>query len=126
MANNYTELSCKLELEENQIEQAQSIVDRVCEEIENDPEEGYMGIEIMVKSDGIWFFSEEDGNPDTVERMVKALLEELEIDEPFCFSWSHTCSKPRLDEFGGGACSVKRGHESYWVDALSHVMNHKF
>jgi hypothetical protein len=122
MANNYCESSSKLYLKPEQLEQAWKIVARIESEFEDEDEP--LGVEIEVEDDGVWFYHDESINPDHMAVVVQALLDELEIDEPFCFSWSYTCSKPRIDEFGGGACALKRGQPAYWVDAMSLAQNH--
>ena len=118
MANNYLEYSAFLEIPSDKIEQARAIVARKIAKLEDDDEWGYCGTCADVEERGVWFHAEESGNTDHVEAIAKALLEELEIDNPFCCSWAYTCSKPRIDEFGGGAMVVRRGHETVWVDAL--------
>jgi len=118
MANNYCESSSKLSLENHHIAEARSIVDRMVVELSNGDEED-CGVVATVESDGVWFHADESINPEHVACIAQALLDELKIDEPFTFSWAYTCSKPRIDEFGGGACSVKRGEEPFYVDAMS-------
>jgi hypothetical protein len=120
MANNYLESSSFLKLPEEKIEQAKVIVDRVIKELEESEEE-YCGCNVKVESEGVWFGGDEYCNVEHVEQIAKALVEELEIDEPFFCSWAYTCSKPRVDEFGGGAFVVQRGKETYWIDAMNHV-----
>lgn len=120
MANNYCESSSKLRLKPEELEKAGLIVARVLGELEAEDE----GISVVavVEDDGVWFYHEESINPEHVVRIAQALLDELEIDEPFVFSWSYTCSKPRFDEFGGGACKIRRGRDPVWVDALGTAM----
>ena len=124
MANNYCESSSKLALPVEKLEKAKAIVARVTEEFEANPDEGYFGAEVQVEGAGVWFCHDESANPDHIETMAKTLLDELELDEPFVFSWSYTCSKPRLNEFGGGACVVQRGQPSMWFDAQSLAENY--
>ena len=119
MANNYLEYSAFLEVSADKIEQARAIVAREIAKLEADDEWGYCGTRADVESRGVWFHAEESGNTDHVEAIARALVEELEIDDPFCCSWAYTCSSPRIDEFGGGAMVVRRGHETVWVDALN-------
>ena len=119
MANNYLEYSAFLEIPPAKIEQAQAIVAREIAKLEADDEWGYCGTRADVESRGVWFHAEESGNTDHVEAIARALVEELELDEPFVCSWAYTCSSPRIDEFGGGAMVVRRGHETVWVDALN-------
>lgn len=122
MANNYCKLSSMLHLPEDKLEAARVIVARVMNEIENGDEDEDILVSIL--PDGVWFHTHESANPEQVETIAKALVEELGIEEPFYCSWAYTCSKPRIDEFGGGAFVVKRGMETHWVDAMSAV--HEF
>ena len=123
MANNYLEFSSFLNIPADKIERAREIVAREIAKLEDDDECGYCGTLAEVESEGVWFHVEESGNTDHVEAIARALLEELEMDEPFVCSWAYTCSKPRIDEFGGGAMVVRRGHETIWVDAMDSARN---
>ena len=118
MANNYCESSSRLPIPEDKMVRAEEIVDRIVRELE-DGDEGYCGADITTELDGVWFCHDESINPEHVEVVAKALVEELGIDEPFICSWSYTCSKPRLGEFGGGAFAVQKGRDTVWIDAAS-------
>ena len=127
MANNYTESSSFLAVPKEKLPEAQEIIARIIGELENEEEEGYCGCSAEVEGlegeqpCGVWFHGEESINVDHVEMIARELIERLELDEPFFCSWAFTCSKPRIDEFGGGAFVIKRGYETYWCDARSHV-----
>jgi hypothetical protein len=123
MANYYCEGSGVLELPKDKIEQAKEIIARVSEELEE--EDGFLGVDIVFEEEGIWFSHDESLTPSHVERIASCLLDELEIDEPFYFTWAETCSKPRVDSFSGGGFAVKRGHDSHRVHASS-VRDHVF
>ena len=118
MANNYQDTSSFLKLDEKHIEQAKVVIERCQQELMDDPDYGYCGVEAEVEKDGVWLYSEEWVNTDHLQYVARALLDEFEIDEPFIASWSYTCSKPRIDEFGGGAMVVQRGYKTYWCDAM--------
>jgi len=120
MANNYCEGSSFLEIPEDKIGKAQAIIDRVEKELEEDETYGYCGVQAEVEDKGVWFH-DESINPEHMAEVARALIEELEIDKPFYASWAYTCSKPRIDEFGGGAFAIVRGKETYWCDAMWHV-----
>jgi len=120
MANNYQESSSFLAVETEKLPEAKAIIARIAEELENGDEE-YCGCSAEVEPGGVWFYGQESINVDHVEAMARELIEQLEIDAPFFCSWSYTCSKPRIDEFGGGAFVIKRGYETYWCDARSQV-----
>ena len=118
MANNYCESSSKLVIEDSKkLAKANKIIDRVSKKIEE--REDYLGVVVDVEDGGVWFHYDESITPEHVEEIAKALIEELEINEPFYCSWSYTCSKPRIDEFGGGAFVIQRGKETFWVDAMN-------
>lgn len=123
MANNYTEFSSFMEISSNSIKKAQMIIDKAISEIESNDEN--VGCKVEIEEDGIWFgcyYGE--GNPEHVEIIARKLVEELRVNKPFFCSWAHTCSKPRVDEFGGGAFVIQRGKETFWCDALSTVTEH--
>lgn len=127
MANNCCESSSFMNLDADQIERAQEIVDAAIAEMrraEDEDNADPLGVVVEVRDDGVWFHYEESFNPDHAEMIARALVNGLEIDEPFYCSWAYTCSKPRIDEFGGGAFVLKRGYETYWCDAMNHVRNY--
>ena len=121
MANHYLEYSAFLEIPAGQMEKARTIVERESAKWGEDNDCG--GSCAEVEDRGVWFYAQEQGNTDHVEAIARALLEELEMDERFVCSWAYTCSKPRIDEFGGGAMVVRRGHETIWVDAMDSASN---
>jgi hypothetical protein len=123
MANNYCESSSMFYLEKNQVEEARKILKTVCMELENDPKKGYIGFETSFEPEGLWIHNFEI-DVEHVAILAERLVDELKIDKPFVFSWAYTCSSPRIDEFGGGACCVKRGEKTFWVDALSVATDH--
>jgi hypothetical protein len=75
-------------------------------------------VEIDEKRNMLWFHqSTENGNiiEDAVEPMARALVEGLEIDDPFLFEYAYTCSRHVCGQFGGGAFVIMRGFETFWV-----------
>jgi len=129
MANNYCELSSWMDIPREKQDKARKIIERVTKELEED-ESGFgecmVDVEVQVDEhrSGVWFHNDESANPEHVAEIARALVEELEIDEPFYCSWAYTCSKPRIDEFGGGAFAVKRGQDTFWIDARQAVEEH--
>jgi hypothetical protein len=121
MANNYTQSSSILEIPNDKLAQAVLIVERFKDELENS-EEGYVGFEASFECASLWI---RDGGEnfaaDHVMLLVQSLLDDLQIDAPFVFSWANTCSKPRVDEFNGGACLVRRGKDPIWCDPINEV-----
>lgn len=121
MANNYLEYSAFLEIPPGKLKRARKIIEYKIAKLKADDEWGYGATDVDVESKGVWFHAEESGDIDQVEAIARVLVEELEIDEPFVCSWAYTCSSPRIDEFGGGAMLIRRGHDTLWVDALESV-----
>ena len=120
MANNQVESASYLPLREDQIPLVQDIIDRVTVEIEADEDE-FLGCNVEVDAGGVYFNAEESCNVDHVAAIAKQVVEDLEINEPFFCSWAYTCSKPRVDQFGGGALVVRRGNDTQWIDAMGYV-----
>ncbi|MEB3214425.1 MAG: hypothetical protein VKL39_23965 [Leptolyngbyaceae bacterium] len=115
MANNYCESSSFIDIPDDKIDKAREILQKVREELEAS-EDGYAGFDAKIERGGAWIVHNESINPDHVESLVRALVEELDLP-PVVVSWSYTCSKPRIDEFGGGAFVVKKGFNTVWIDA---------
>lgn len=51
----------------------------------------------------LWIHSDEYGSPEHVIRFVLRCAADLKLGGLWGFTWSHSCSKPRIDAFGGGA-----------------------
>jgi hypothetical protein len=120
MADNYCQSSTLIEIEPGKIEQAKAVVHGVCEKLEGG-EDGYVGFMVDVEEKGVWIREEDSINHEHVESLIRALVEELQLDGIYVCSWAYTCSKQRVDEFGGGAFAVKKGKETVWIDAASEV-----
>lgn len=126
MADYFTQLSSRLDIPKGKEEKAQKIIDREIEAMYE--EDGYCTIVVQVVKElmscHVWFQEDESAETDQVEKIARALIEELEIDTPFICSFAYICSKPIIDSFGGGAFGIKRGQETYWKDAFGDVVNH--
>lgn len=66
----------------------------------------------------LWISSDEHGEPEHVITFVKACAEAFHMRGIWGFTWSLSCSKLRVDAFGGGAQVIELGmRESLaWVD----------
>jgi len=67
------------------------------------------------EGDNLWLYSEETFNPEALAAAVCEFQGRFRSQAPWSFEWAETCSKPRLDEFGGGACVCYRG-KAYWFN----------
>jgi len=124
MANHYSEMSAFVEIPAEKIESSKKIWERIIGEYEHYSGEHaageYHGFDYEYRS-GIWIHHEEYIDVESVIDCVQQFLDEAEIDIPFYGSWSYGCSKPRIDEFGGGAMCLRRDKPPVVIDAMSHV-----
>jgi hypothetical protein len=64
----------------------------------------------------LWIYSEDHGDPEQVIRFVLLCAEAFDLHGKWAFSWALTCSKPRLDGFGGGAHVIDLGRRATIAD----------
>jgi hypothetical protein len=61
--------------------------------------------ETEMDKDGIWIHSQY-GGIDAVCAFIRHLLQKFDPKGCVTFEWSHDCTKPRTDAFGGGAAII--------------------
>ena len=54
---------------------------------------------------GVWLHST-SGGVDAVCAFIQDLLQKFDPQGKLSFEWSHDCSKPRVDAYGGGAAFI--------------------
>lgn len=120
IANNYTQFSFAVSLDtDEEKEWAERAVAHVNQWEQGDdpdvagnefdaviPPDGYTFYDVEIDDDGLWFHADEAGDPDHVAQFVEEFLRRFRPDDHVGFSWADTCTKPRLDEFGGGAMVI--------------------
>lgn len=120
MANYYCTFSAFLAVPQHLMERAQFIINRQIWLLER-LDECFPECEVVPRDDGdahgFIIFAEEQGEPDHAAGLARAVIEGLELDTEFVASWAYTCSRTRVDAFGGGGVVVKRGYKDYYVDA---------
>jgi hypothetical protein len=57
----------------------------------------------------LWIHDDDHGDVESVIACVLRLAEELDLSGMWGFTYADTCSRPRLDAFGGGAHVVDLG-----------------
>ena len=125
MANNYVSGSCVLRFPSDKAHRAIEVAKRVIEEIDSsDDDDEYLGCDIEFSDSGIWFHEMENFNPESIAAIASAVIDDLELDDVFVFSWSYSCSKARVDGFGGGACSIAKGYPPLWINAYDEARKH--
>lgn len=132
MANYYNQFSFIIDVDTQEEVDffTKSIADAEDEEINEDAQHVCEFI-IEIQDDGkfrLWFCEEENGDIDTLGGIIAAYQQQFKCDEIVSFEWSSTCSRPRLDAFGGGAMVIHKGqvywHNTYnWICAKTKELN---
>ena len=91
-------------------------------DIEKSAEDETLGFdaahEPLLAEAGLFLSAEDDGNPEHVIAFALRCAEALKLHGRWGFAWALTCSRPRLDGFGGGAhlLDLDRRETIAWVD----------
>jgi len=107
MADYFTYFSCLFDTgSPDNIERAVALRDELAAELERD--EGHsLGFRMEADQNSwagtLWISSDDHGEPEHVITFVLRCAEALDLHGRWGFVWALTCSKPRLDGFGGGA-----------------------
>lgn len=107
MADYFTHFSCLLDVgtPENAA-RALDLYNRLSEDgaSEKPPSEGFL-ISIQPEYGGsqLWMRDDVTGDPERLIQFVKRCAVEFGLTDRWDFQYANTCSKPRLDGFGGGA-----------------------
>ena len=140
MANYYTKLSFSIELPPEAIRWALDLYERIGEvdgegavdELVSEgriPDDEFTAIvralnavdysfRVARESDGIWISHDENACPDVVAQFVQAILTKFDLTQTVTFEWAHTCSRPEVNAFGGGAARVTKGHIEMMTTAM--------
>ena len=121
MANNYCQFSAGIhDITPKEVAWIEAEAETLTEQVD-----GGMGFSLSFETDHknetkfLWLNSgDESGNPDSVISFVQSFLKEFRPNESFVITWADTCSKLRLDEFGGGAAFVT-AKGAKWVNTHS-------
>ena len=81
--------------------------------------DGYPCIEVVhdEKHGTVWVGSEDSGDVDYTADLTQAFLRRFALDLVVSFQWANTCSKPLVDEFGGGAVVISRRNADWFSTA---------
>lgn len=129
MADYYTHFSCLLDVGTPEI--AACAVDlylRLQEEDQDRDNPEWGGFDVSQVDDPgssrLWIHSEDGGDVENVVAFVLRCAEELDLSGMWGFVWSNSCSRPRIDAFGGGAVALDLGARKSigWLDA-THWLN---
>lgn len=98
---------------------ALALYEQLAEELEEDETIGFLAEADEPPTGGdLWLHSDESGEPEHVITFALRCAEAFGLTGIWGFRWSLSCSKPRLDGYGGGAQLLDLGkRESLeWVD----------
>jgi hypothetical protein len=101
MADSYTQFSTELHV--GSAENAEAAL-KLYEQLQY--EDGDSNFCCEVDGDRLWLYADEYGNPDHVATFVVKLARQVGLKGKWGFQWAYTCSRPILDEFGGGAIAI--------------------
>ena len=126
MADYYTQFSCILDV--GSAENA-ARADTILRELqgEADDEDSSLGFSMEPDPDtgpgALWIHDDESGEPEHVIKFVLRCAEALDLTGLWGFAWALSCSKPRLDAFGGGAQMIDLGKRcsTGWIDCNTWV-----
>jgi hypothetical protein len=126
MADYYTQFSCLFDVGAENLARTQEILRNL--EMDMDEQEcaslGFQAEPSPESGPGaLWIHSDEWGDPEHVIAFVRRCAAEFKLTGQWGFSWSYSCSKPRLDGFGGGAVVIdlEGRNEPEWIDASDFV-----
>jgi len=114
VADYFTQFSCALDV--GTPDKAATALDlflrlREEEEASDDPEVSGFALSMPdgPGSSVLWFHDDGQGDVEGVIRFVLRLAEELYLTGLWGFDYANTCSRPRLEAFGGGAHVIDLG-----------------
>lgn len=122
MADYFTHFSCILDVGSSEnVERALEIRDQHAARLDED---GGVELGFDLKPDpehgsgALWIASEGYGEPEHVIAFALACAEAFDLTGRWGFAWSLSCSKPRLDGFGGGAqlLDLSARQSLAWID----------
>lgn len=61
----------------------------------------------------LWLHADESGDPEHVAAFLRAYLTKFNPTGSLWFSWAYTCSKMRVNEFGGGGAVVTASRATF-------------
>lgn len=114
MADYFTHFSCVLDAgTPEKAVQALELHTRLCAEEDASGDPTYFGFALALQ-DGpgtsvLWFHDDGQGDVEAVIAFVLHLAAEIDLTGLWGFDYAHTCSRPRLEAFGGGAHVIDLG-----------------
>jgi len=114
MADNYLQFSFAFKIPAERVQQCRAVLDN---ELERNDAMGESPLldgwrdygTVTIEDDGTVFaYSDCNANPLDTAELCAMLLKAADVTTKVGFSYAYSCSKPRLNEFGGGAVVFDR------------------
>ena len=120
MANNYTQFSVLLpKVPEEKLAAFMEAVEARQEAAEEEDDYESMplrGMEYETRDGELWLHADDSGDVDAAAKLIQDFLAHFDIDGGIYMSWACTCSKPRINQFEGGAVVVTH-KDMLWLSA---------
>lgn len=121
MADYFAQFSCALDLgSADTVARALALLDELREDdpSDDDPIYGFDAEADPLRPGTIFFTDGGQGEPEHVIRFVLACADKFDLQGRWGFVWALTCSRHRLDGFGGGAQLLDLGARKSlaWID----------
>ena len=123
MADYFTHFSCLLDVgTPDKAARALALFKRLraADRDADDPEVAGFDLVLQDAPEGsaIWIHDDDHGDVEAVISFVLRLAEEIDLAGLWGFQYALTCSRPRLDAFGGGAhvLDLATGETVDWID----------
>ena len=114
MADYFSHFSCVVDAgTPEKAVQALVLHARLCADGEDSDDPNYSGFALALQ-DGpgtsvLWLHDDGQGDVEAVIAFVLRLAAEIDLTGHWGFDYAHTCSRPRLEAFGGGAHVIDLG-----------------
>lgn len=114
MADYFTQFSCLIDVGSPDKAARALALFRELQEADQDADDpAFAGFDLVrqdvPEGSNLWIHDDEHGDVEAVIRFVLRLAEDLDLTGLWGFQYGLSCSRPRLDAFGGGAHVIDLG-----------------
>ena len=115
MANNYTTFSFQVKCPSK--EAANTLEDSLASAMESADDDRWLSLDhAEAEDDTVWIACEEGTDLEFLADVLQDYLQDNDPEGSIGFTWAETCSKLRVDEFGGGAVFITHDNQ-VWLNS---------